>query len=100
MTKYPNPYYAASAKRTVDYPALQENISTDICVVGGGYSGLSTAITLREKGYKVVLLEAVNIGFGVFAGLPHYNFPSGRIMRVPMTMMGAWYYGLRDKFGL
>lgn len=64
MTKYPDSYYAASAKRTVDYPALQESISTDICVVGGGYSGLSTAIALREKGYDVVLLEAANIGFG------------------------------------
>ncbi len=64
MIAYPDSYYAASADKPVDYPHLQEDLSTDICVVGGGYSGLSTAIALREKGYNVVLLEAANIGFG------------------------------------
>jgi gamma-glutamylputrescine oxidase len=64
MIAYPDSYYADSANRSVEYPALQENITSDVCVVGGGYSGLSTAIALQEKGYKVVLLEAANIGFG------------------------------------
>lgn len=64
MTQYPDSYYAATANRQCDYPALNESIETDICIVGGGYSGLSTAIALSEKGFKVVLLEAANIGFG------------------------------------
>ena len=64
MIAYPDSYYAASANKTINYPSLEGNISTDICVVGGGYSGLSTAIALREKGYNVVLLEGANIGFG------------------------------------
>jgi len=38
--------------------------------------------------------------FDVFAKLPHYNFPGGRLFKVPMTMMGAWYYGLRDTLGI
>ncbi len=38
--------------------------------------------------------------FDVFAALPHYPFPGGRHLRVPLTMLGAWYYGLRDRLGL
>lgn len=64
MTSYPDSYYAASMGTKTDYPKLSEHIHTEVCVVGGGYSGLATAIALREKGYEVVLLEAANIGFG------------------------------------
>ena len=64
MTAYPDSYYAATANKTVNYPTLEGEVTADVCVVGGGYSGLSTAIALQEKGYKVVLLEAANIGFG------------------------------------
>ncbi|MDY0006959.1 MAG: FAD-binding oxidoreductase [Spongiibacteraceae bacterium] len=38
--------------------------------------------------------------FDVFAGLPHYPFPGGRAFRVPFTLLGAWYYSLRDRLGL
>ena len=38
--------------------------------------------------------------FDVFASLPHYPFPGGRWLRVPLTAMGAFYYGLRDKLGI
>ncbi len=64
MTKHPNSYYAASANISENYPQLMGDHSVDICVVGGGYSGLSTAIALQEKGYQVILLESVKIGFG------------------------------------
>lgn len=64
MSSYPNSYYAASANRESDYPTLTGQIETDVCVVGGGYSGLATAIALQEKGYQVTLLEAEKIGFG------------------------------------
>ncbi|TVP92244.1 MAG: FAD-binding oxidoreductase [Pseudomonadaceae bacterium] len=37
--------------------------------------------------------------FDAFASLPHYPFPGGRLLRVPFTAMGAWYYQMRDKFG-
>jgi len=64
MITYPDSYYAASANKTVTYPQLEESVHCDVCVVGGGYSGLSTAIALQEKGYQVTLLEGANIGFG------------------------------------
>jgi glycine/D-amino acid oxidase-like deaminating enzyme len=38
--------------------------STDVVVVGGGYTGLSSALHLRELGVSVTVLEAVDVGFG------------------------------------
>jgi len=57
-------WYAASAKLNLDLPPLQGAASTDVCVIGGGYTGLSTAIHLRRLGYSVTLLEANKIGWG------------------------------------
>jgi gamma-glutamylputrescine oxidase len=59
-----NSYYAASANEQPAYPTLQGDIEADVCVVGGGFAGLSAAIELADKGYKVVVLEAQHIGFG------------------------------------
>jgi len=59
-----NSYYAASANETPAYPLLEGDIAADVCVVGGGFSGLSSAIELADRGYKVVVLEANHIGFG------------------------------------
>ncbi|MBY5401247.1 NAD(P)/FAD-dependent oxidoreductase [Rhizobium leguminosarum] len=43
---------------------LEGTVSADVVIVGGGYTGLSTALHLAEAGSKVVLLEAKEIGFG------------------------------------
>jgi gamma-glutamylputrescine oxidase len=59
-----NSYYTASANAQPDYPKLLSNIEADVCVVGGGFAGLSAAIELADRGYKVVVLEAHHIGFG------------------------------------
>jgi gamma-glutamylputrescine oxidase len=59
-----NSYYAASANEQPAYPALQGDIEADVCVVGGGFAGLSAAIELADRGYKVAVLEAHHIGFG------------------------------------
>jgi gamma-glutamylputrescine oxidase len=45
-------------------PALEGEHSADVCVVGGGIAGCSTALHLAERGYRVVLLEAERIGWG------------------------------------
>jgi gamma-glutamylputrescine oxidase len=47
-----------------DFPQLQDNIECDVCVVGAGFSGLSSALHLAEKGFKVVVLESAKVGFG------------------------------------
>lgn len=57
-------YYAATANDATRYPALAGDVTADVCVIGGGYSGLSTAIFLADRGAKVVLLEANRIGWG------------------------------------
>jgi len=43
---------------------LQEDLTTDVVVIGAGFTGLSTALHLREGGASVVVLEAVDVGFG------------------------------------
>ncbi|MBX9912536.1 MAG: FAD-binding oxidoreductase [Pseudomonadaceae bacterium] len=57
-------YYAASVKQPHSYPVLQGEVQADVCIVGGGFSGLNTAIEMAERGLSVVLLEAHKIGWG------------------------------------
>ena len=57
-------YYAASAHPAPDRPALAGTGDCDVCVVGGGIAGCSTALHLAERGYSVVLLEENRIGWG------------------------------------
>lgn len=64
MSEHTTSYYAASANRYEPFPTLDESIGCDVCVVGGGYTGLSSALHLAEMGYDVVLLEGARIGFG------------------------------------
>ena len=59
-----NSYYAASANEQPQHPKLEGDITVDVCVVGGGFAGLSSAIELSDRGYKVAVLEANHIGFG------------------------------------
>jgi len=47
-----------------DFPSLQGEQVADVCVIGGGYTGLSTAIHLRQLGYSVTVLEANKVGWG------------------------------------
>ena len=62
--EYPPSFYAATAEVPPVRPSATGDIKCDVCVVGGGFSGLSTALHLAERGYDVVLLEAHRIGFG------------------------------------
>lgn len=57
-------YYAATARGATELPALDGELRCDICVIGGGFTGVSAALHLAERGYDVVLLEANRIGWG------------------------------------
>lgn len=57
-------YYAATAPAAPSHPALEGTIDADVCVVGGGIAGCSTALHLAERGFRVVLLEEHRIGWG------------------------------------
>jgi len=57
-------YYAASANDAKRYPLLRGAHRADICIVGGGFTGVASALTLAERGYKVALVEANRIGWG------------------------------------
>ncbi|MEC7962450.1 MAG: FAD-binding oxidoreductase [Pseudomonadota bacterium] len=62
--QYPSSYYAAMATPLPPFSPPQGQIDCDVCVIGGGFMGLSTALNLAERGYDVVLLEAQRVGFG------------------------------------
>ena len=57
-------YYLASANAMVQRPTLSEDLSADVCVIGGGFTGVNTAIELAQRGLSVILLEARRIGWG------------------------------------
>jgi len=57
-------WYAATVNDAAAYPALSSDLSVDVCVIGGGFSGVSAALTLAERGFSVALLEANRIGWG------------------------------------
>lgn len=63
-TSYPQSYYAASANPAPQRPALQGEVETDVCIIGAGYTGLSSALFLLENGFRVRVLEAARVGFG------------------------------------
>ena len=56
--------YEASARGRRSWPPLDGDRRAEVCVVGGGYTGLSSALHLAERGHRVVLLEARRIGNG------------------------------------
>lgn len=48
--QYPDSFYHATANALEALPQLKERISADVCIVGGGFSGINTAIELAERG--------------------------------------------------
>lgn len=57
-------YYAATANRHSSFPRLKGDIRTDVCVIGAGFTGIATALTLAERSFNVCVLEANRVGWG------------------------------------
>ena len=61
---YPDSWYAATAQPLDRFAPLKGEVRADVCVVGAGYTGLSTALHLAKAGRDVVLIDAQRVGFG------------------------------------
>lgn len=61
---HPDSYYAASISRPFEGDKAEGNLDADVCIVGGGYTGISAALHLAQRGHSVILLEAHKIGWG------------------------------------
>ena len=57
-------YYAATVNHVTDFAPLNGAQEADVCVVGAGFTGISTALHLAERGYKVHVVEANRVGWG------------------------------------
>ncbi len=69
FAKFDNPghaksYYAATAIAQAPRSTLEGDLETDVCIIGGGFTGISAALELAERGFKVVVLEGNRVGFG------------------------------------
>ncbi|MFT6073486.1 MAG: gamma-glutamylputrescine oxidase [Yoonia sp.] len=62
--EYPRSYYAETAIHLDRFPGAKGELSCDVCVVGAGFTGMSTAYHLAKRGYDVIVLEAQRVGFG------------------------------------
>ncbi|MEO1041997.1 MAG: FAD-binding oxidoreductase [Pseudomonadota bacterium] len=62
--EYPNSYYLASADPLPPFPVLKGEHKADVCIIGAGFCGLSTALHLAQRGYNVAILDAHRIGWG------------------------------------
>jgi gamma-glutamylputrescine oxidase len=62
--EYPPSYYAATRTELAPFATLKGETRADICIIGAGYTGLSAALHLAQRGYDVVVLEAHRVGFG------------------------------------
>jgi glycine/D-amino acid oxidase-like deaminating enzyme len=57
-------YYAATVNEHTDFARLRGSQSADVCVIGAGFTGISTALHLAERGYDVHVVEANRVGWG------------------------------------
>jgi len=62
--RFPPSWYAESARPAPDRAMLNGAVNADICIIGAGFTGVSAALHLAERGYRVVVLEAHRVGWG------------------------------------
>ena len=57
-------YYSASLNYESDFPTLKGTVTVDVAIIGGGFTGIATAVELAERGLKVAVVETNKIGWG------------------------------------
>ena len=63
-SSYPPSWYAASTSKDQPRSRLKGSVSCEVCIIGAGFTGLSTALHLAQKGFQVMVLDAHRVGFG------------------------------------
>ena len=63
-SSYPESYYANCVSNSRKSKTLKGSLETDVCIIGAGFTGLSTAIFLAERGFRVIVLEGAKVGWG------------------------------------
>ncbi len=78
----------------------QFGVLNDNVYYAQGYSG--HGVTCSHLAGRLIseVMTGRDERFDAFAGLPHLPFPGGRMLRVPLSAVGAWYYQTRDKLGI
>lgn len=87
--------FALTLTRTPHVGRLSPNV-----YFSHGDSGHGVTTTQLLGRLLAETIGAQNERFDVFAELPYYPFPGGRALRVPLTVLGSWYYALRDRLGV
>ena len=62
--EHTNSYYAATRSDHTSYPVLEGEQEAEICIVGGGFTGIACALTLSERGHSVAVVEQNRVGWG------------------------------------
>lgn len=84
-----NSFWKESVKET-NYPSLEKNIETEVCVIGAGIAGIVTAYDLTKQGKKVALIDKDRCAMGVTANT------TAKIT----SQHGLFYKYLTDTFGI
>jgi len=88
---YPDSLYAATAAPALASPVLAGELACDVCVIGGGYTGLSAALHLAE------LVAGTAERFDLLAAIPQRPFPGGAALRGLVLSLGFLYVWLMDR---
>ena len=62
--QHPDSWYVASGTPFPELAPLEGEVQADVCIIGAGFTGLSTALHLAQRGVSVRLLEAQRVGWG------------------------------------
>lgn len=94
---YPSSWYVASSPILAEQPAARGEMSFDVCVVGGGYAGLSCALHLAKTGKSVAVLEAERVGWGLLDEMGATSGPGRELTNIRLKNGTA--NPLRKNFG-
>ena len=85
-------YYAATANDTTPYPELRGAETADVCIIGAGFTGVSAALNLVERGYKGIIIAGTGLGHVNKPLYPALQRAKDAGVAVYMTVQTLWGY--------